>query len=394
MDWDSLNTLARELGARMADASLRALLLAILALLPVAFLRRSSTAQHTLWTLVLVGMIALPFLRPVVPATHIPLPRVWAPHATRTEPLLLRANLSGIAAPISPAKAATPVVLLWPLFGMAAYLAGVALFGARLLGGVLLTRRVLRITRMIHSELWEYFDLIAKANADVSLEESDSVRVPLTTGSKRMRVILPANWREWPAANIRAVLAHELEHARRRDPLIALLAAVNKCVFWFHPLAWWLERRLAVLAEHAADNAGLAVSFDAASYARLLLDHAARLENRCSRLRWHSAAMSGPVVAQRIRRVLDLGTTERIKPLGRIGRALVLSTGAALIWISTAVDIRSVAAAQANRVANVQDGSQFGFLADGGSPDSTTIEQATAMEQELERLMRTPKTGG
>ena len=75
MDWLSLSNLARELAARMADASVRALALAILALLLIPFIRRSSTAQHAVWTLVLAGMLALPFLRPVIPATHVHLPQ-------------------------------------------------------------------------------------------------------------------------------------------------------------------------------------------------------------------------------------------------------------------------------------------------------------------------------
>ena len=185
-----------------------------------------------------------------------------------------------------------------------------------------MTRRALRNTRTIHTELWEYYELIADANVDLNLEESDSVRVPLTTGSKLTRVIFPADWRDWPADKRKAVLAHELAHARRRDPLIALVVAVNKCLFWFHPLAWWLERRLPVLAEHAADDAALAVSLDAQAYARLLLEAASRLENDGNRLVWHTAAMSGPVVAQRIRRVLDVRGANRLQPLGKIGRAM------------------------------------------------------------------------
>ena len=180
------------------------------------------------------------------------------------------------------------------------------------MGGVLMTRRALRNTRAIPSELWEHYELIADANVDLNLEESDCVRVPLTTGVELMRVIFPADWREWPAAKRKAVLAHELAHARRRDPLIALVVAVNKCLFWFHPLAWWLERRLPVLAEHAADDRALAVSFDTQAYARLLLDTAARMDTGGRRLIWHSAAMSGPVVAQRIRRVLDVRRVERL----------------------------------------------------------------------------------
>jgi TonB family protein len=365
MDWVSLSNITRELAARMADASVRALVLALLALLLIPFVRRSSTAQHTVWTLVLAGMLVLPFLRPLVPATHVHLPQVLTPRPNHA--VAVHTSGPSVAPPsMPPAENRTPAFPLWPLFVVAAYLTGVALFGARLLGGVLLTRRTLRNTRAIPSELWEYYDLIADANVDLHLEESDDVRVPLATGSKLVRVIFPADWREWPREKLTAVLAHELAHARRRDPLIALVVAVNKCLFWFHPLAWWLERRLPVLAEHAADDAALAVSFDTKAYARLLLESAARLDNGCHRLIWHSAAMGGPVVAERIRRVLDVRTVERLKPLGKLGRAMLLSLGAILIWISIAVDVRTLVAGQAKQL-----------------PFMPTAEQAAALEQEL-----------
>jgi beta-lactamase regulating signal transducer with metallopeptidase domain len=371
MDWLSLNNITRELAGRMADASVRAVVLAILALLLVPFIRRSSTAQHTAWTLVLAGMLVLPFLRPMVPATHVHLPQVLAPRSNYAA-AASRTTGPSVAPPSMPAENRTPAFPLWPLFVMGAYLAGVALFGARLLAGVLLTRRTLRNTRTIHSELWEHYDLIADANVDLNLEESDSVRVPLTTGFELTRVIFPTDWREWPQAKRKAVLAHELAHARRRDPLIALVVAVNKCLFWFHPLAWWLERRLPVLAEQAADDAALAVSFDTQAYARVLLDSAARLGNAGNRLIWHSAAMSGPVVAQRVRRVLDVRTVERLKPLGKIGRAMLVSVGAMLIWISTAVDVPRLAAGQANGPAGAKE-----------FPWQMTAGQVAALEQEL-----------
>jgi hypothetical protein len=73
-------------------------------------------------------------------------------------------------------------------------------------------------------------------------------------GWLRPRVLLPLEWREWDRNKLDAVLAHEGAHVRRRDGLIAALAAVNRCVFWFHPLAWMLERKLALLASRLAMN--------------------------------------------------------------------------------------------------------------------------------------------
>ena len=70
-------------------------------------------------------------------------------------------------------------------------------------------------------------------------------------------VILPETWHEWSSSKLDAVLAHEQAHVRRRDPLVQWLALLNRAVFWFHPIAWWLERRLTALAEQTWDDAVL-----------------------------------------------------------------------------------------------------------------------------------------
>ena len=77
----------------------------------------------------------------------------------------------------------------------------------------------------------------------------------MTVGWLHPVIVLPPNWRDWPAGKLEAVLTHEHEHARRRDPLVQWLALLNRAVFWFHPLAWWLERRISALAEEACDAA-------------------------------------------------------------------------------------------------------------------------------------------
>jgi bla regulator protein BlaR1 len=52
---------------------------------------------------------------------------------------------------------------------------------------------------------------------------------------------------------IEAIIAHELAHVARRDNLAAALHMVVQAVFWFHPLVWWLGRRLVDERERACD---------------------------------------------------------------------------------------------------------------------------------------------
>ena len=73
----------------------------------------------------------------------------------------------------------------------------------------------------------------------------------MIVGVIRPRIVLPAGWTSWPADKVSAILAHERAHVARRDPLVGALAQLNRAVFWFHPVSWWLLRTLAVTAEEA-----------------------------------------------------------------------------------------------------------------------------------------------
>jgi beta-lactamase regulating signal transducer with metallopeptidase domain len=99
-----------------------------------------------------------------------------------------------------------------------------------------------------------------------------------------------------------AVLAHEGAHLRRRDPPVGAIARVNRCLFWFHPLAWMLERRLALLAEQACDEFCVAALGDREGYERLLVEFAQVVDRSHGRLRYHARTMAG---ASHIRRRID-----------------------------------------------------------------------------------------
>ena len=53
---------------------------------------------------------------------------------------------------------------------------------------------------------------------------------------------------------LESVCAHELAHIRRRDNLWAAISRGVATVFWFHPLVWWMERRMRLERELACDE--------------------------------------------------------------------------------------------------------------------------------------------
>lgn len=68
-----------------------------------------------------------------------------------------------------------------------------------------------------------------------------------------------------------AVLLHELVHVARRDNLWRLAQTVIVCLCWFHPLVWWLHRRLIQESEQACDEAVVRLTRNHETYVQGLL---------------------------------------------------------------------------------------------------------------------------
>ena len=80
--------------------------------------------------------------------------------------------------------------------------------------------------------------------AQVRLFRSGHVSSPITWGTLRPTVVLPAIAMTWPRSRRLAVLSHELAHTERADSATQL-AGLLACAFhWFNPLAWLAWRGL------------------------------------------------------------------------------------------------------------------------------------------------------
>ena len=72
-------------------------------------------------------------------------------------------------------------------------------------------------------------------------------------------------------AELEAILAHELCHARRRDNLAAAIHMAVEALFWFHPLVWWLGARLTEERERACDEEVVRMGGEPQVYAESIL---------------------------------------------------------------------------------------------------------------------------
>ncbi len=70
---------------------------------------------------------------------------------------------------------------------------------------------------------------------------------------------------------IDSIVLHEMCHVRRKDNFAASLHMVVEALFWFHPLVWWIERRLVEERERACDEEVLHRGGEPEAYAEGIL---------------------------------------------------------------------------------------------------------------------------
>ncbi|MGH9677651.1 MAG: M56 family metallopeptidase [Candidatus Acidiferrum sp.] len=219
-----------------------------------------------------------------------------------------RAASSAIV-PASPAAQRVDRSIPWLMILITIYLAVALFLMARFVLGLLFSRRLIRSSSPIcEPGAVASFSRCAAAfgfSAPPRFVESEHISVPLTMGVRSPIILFPIDWREWDGEKLNAVLAHELSHCARHDALVQHLALLHRAIFWFSPLSWWLNRRIAELAEEASDEAALASGVDRAEYAETLLSFFEALEASSGRIWWQGMSMAKSGTAeQRVDRIL------------------------------------------------------------------------------------------
>lgn len=168
----------------------------------------------------------------------------------------------------------------------------------------------------------------------VPLLVSPAAIEPGVFGIFRPRILLPESVRAGlSAAQLDAVLAHELCHVRYRDNLAAAVHMLVEATFWFHPLVWWIGARLVEEREHACDEEVLRWGSDPEVYAEGILTVCrvcAEAPLPCV------SGISGAGLSERIEAIMALRTVRR---LDFSRRALLTGVGIAAVAVPLAVGL-------------------------------------------------------
>ena len=145
---------------------------------------------------------------------------------------------------------------------------------------------------------------------EVPVLASPRLLEPGVFGIVRPVLLLPESIHErLSAAQLSAIIAHEMCHVRRRDNLTAAIHMLVEATFWFHPAVWWIRARLLEERERACDEAVLQSGSEAKVYA----------EGIVSVCRFYvesplacASGIGGSDLKERIARIMTPGFTRRL----------------------------------------------------------------------------------
>jgi len=197
-----------------------------------SILRASATTKYWIWVVTAFNF--------VLPSGAL-IDKLWAPHLTWARPL------SAIGGPV------------WVMTeGLAAVVLGIIwMTGAfSMLSRLILRTRTERREAQALAPASDHGRTANFLTDGIPVSFGDGHPSPAVRGVLHPYILLPAgidqllNQREF-----RAVLIHEVAHAKRRDNLIRLLYEASLSVLWFHPLMWLAGARIGLYRELSCDEA-------------------------------------------------------------------------------------------------------------------------------------------
>ena len=252
---DLLATLVPLLGAALIGFLWQGAVIGLLAWLALALLRNARPqARYAVACVALLACVLAPAWQ---------LLRMFSGSAAQVQAGALRATVDPVlstrssaafafdALPSLPDVALPWIVALWAT--------GAGVLALRMVCGLLWVRRLRAASTPYDRDGWQSrLDHLSRrfgirrAVALHIVADGDS---PLAAGWWKPVVLVPAALAlRMPAHLLEALLAHELAHIRRHDYLVNLLQGAVEALLFYHPVVWWLSRRIRIEREQVADH--------------------------------------------------------------------------------------------------------------------------------------------
>jgi len=260
------------------------LLLVAIGLIVSLTARQSAAWRHFLWTCALALALLMPIAVELLPSyVQVTLPWEAAEPSASDAPALVPARAREADAawevrsprPIELATPARPTLTVWQ-GAIIMWLVGVLVVVLRNAMAHVGLIRWVRNARPDLSPTWaatlHRVASDATSRRPLRVLESDHTTSPCTFGLLRPAVLLPAAGADWPEAQRRFTLLHELAHVRRLDYLATQIASLACAVHWYNPLVWFAAVQVRKLQEHACDDEVLNAGGTPSDYAQFLVN--------------------------------------------------------------------------------------------------------------------------
>jgi beta-lactamase regulating signal transducer with metallopeptidase domain len=226
-------------------------------------------------------------------------------------------------------------------FAVGLWLFGVAIFAMRLGGGIWQLRRYRTSDLEPVDAGWHrHFSMLCKqlgVTEKVRLLRSSLVETPIAIGIFKPLIIVPASlFLQIHPRELETIIAHELIHIRRHDPLVNALQSVIETVLFYHPGVWWISAQIRREREFAAD-AAVMLAFEGShvAYARALANLEEIRNGANQQLPRLATAANGGNFMQRIERILKIKTeVSRANSAWTASLALLLTSAVLLAIFS------------------------------------------------------------
>ncbi|MBV8518412.1 MAG: M48 family metalloprotease [Acidobacteria bacterium] len=259
---------------------------------------RSASARDTLWKLALAGALVTATLQSSLPPERVlparaprritmPVPAALAPVAERvsaapSQRAQSQPAQSQSAAPVTRPVSPQPQSARATSFSLLAtfWIAGALLFLGRIvLGRARFLRAIGDRVELVagpERELLDRLSGVALRARPVRLTESRAIQSPIAMIG--WEIVLPAGvFPRLSDEQRETILAHELAHLLRRDPLWLTIAEVIKALLFFQPLNWLVQAKMKETAEFLCDDAAVLQTGNGKALAETLAELAAHV---------------------------------------------------------------------------------------------------------------------
>jgi len=257
---------------------------------------KSSRVRYTAGCLAMLGLLC---------AFGITLLRL-APHGSQQ-----RMKLDPILAPAWKEAVATKTEMWTPSLAALApwlppfWIGGMMIFYLRFAAGIFSLSRLRKRGVCSAPAIWQRklaaLQTQLRLAPPVVLLESSLADVPMLIGHFKPLILMPVGLLAGlPAAQIEAILLHELAHIRRHDYLLNAVQNMLDGFLFYNPAVWWISHVIRSEREKCCDDFVVAISGNAQEYARAL--------TALEEIRWSgrepAVAAKGGSLMKRVRRLL------------------------------------------------------------------------------------------